>query len=211
MFTKYSVLRLFVALFIILMISSTASASPLKAQNGTGFTYQGKLIDGGSPANGTYDLQFKLFDALTGGSQVGGTLTQTSVTVTNGLFTVQLDFGNVFNGTALYLEIGVRPGGSGGAYTTLAPRQPLTATPYALYTTQAGNASQLNNQPATYYQNASNINSGTLGINYFSAYADLVAEGYLGNAASDLALNNGILQATLNSDLLDGFHAGNAS
>jgi N-acetylneuraminic acid mutarotase len=133
MFTKYSVLRLFVALFIILMISSTASASPQLAPNGTGFTYQGKLIDGGVPANGTYDLQFKLFDAPSSGAQVGGTLTQLGVTVTNGLFTVQLDFGAVFNGTALYLEIGVAPGGSSGPYTTLTPRQPLSPTPYALF------------------------------------------------------------------------------
>jgi hypothetical protein len=138
MFTKYSVLRLFVALFIILMISGAASASPLSAPNGTSFTYQGKLMDGGVPANGSYDLQFKLFDALISGNQVGGTLTQTGVTVTNGLFTVQLDFRNVFTGTALYLEIGVRPGGSSGPYTTLTPRQSLSPTPYALYTTQAG-------------------------------------------------------------------------
>jgi hypothetical protein len=207
MFTKYSVLRLFVALFIILMISGAASASPQLAPNGTGFTYQGKLIDGGVPANGTYDLQFKLFDALSSGSQVGGIVPVLGVTVTNGLFTVQLDFGNVFNGTALYLEIGVRLGGSSGAYTTLAPRQPLSPTPYALYTTQSGNTGMLNNQPATYYLNASNINSGTLGINYFNAYAALVAEGYLNNAANNLALNNGTLQATLNADLLDGLHA----
>jgi hypothetical protein len=202
---------LFVVAIITLMITDPVSARPQLAQNGTGFTYQGKLLDGGVPANGAYDLQFKLFDALSGGSQVGSTLTQPSVTVTNGLFTVQLDFGNVFNGTALHLEIGVRPGGSSGAYTTLSPRQPLSPTPYTLYSTQAGNTGMLNTQPASYYLNASNINTGTLSTTYFSAYADLVAEGYLGNAASNLALNNGILQATLNSDLLDGFHAGNAS
>jgi hypothetical protein len=187
MFTKYSVFRLFVALFIVLMISGAASASPLLAPNGTGFTYQGKLIDGGSPANGSYDLQFKLFDALSSGSQVGSTITQTGVTVTNGLFTVQLDFGAVFTGTALYLEIGVRPDGSSGSYTTLTPRQALSPTPYALYSTQAGNTTQLNNQPASYYQNASNINIGTLGTNYFSAYADLVAESKIGTGSGQVA------------------------
>ncbi len=51
------------------------------------------------------------------------------------------------------------------------------------------------------------ITSGTIGPNYFSAYADLSAEGYLGNAANDLALNNGTLQAGLNADRLDGYHA----
>jgi hypothetical protein len=157
MFTKYSVFRLLVALFIILMISSTASASPLKAPNGTGFTYQGKLIDGGVPANGAYDLQFKLYDALSGGAQVGSTLTQSSVTVTNGLFTVQLDFGNVFNGTALYLEIGVALGGSGGPYTTLTPRQPLSPTPYALF---ASNTSLFNGLNAASFALASHTHWG---------------------------------------------------
>src|SRR5207247_4630344 len=60
---------------------------------GTAFTYQGKLNDGGNPANGQYDFQFSLYDALTGGAQQGSTVTVTNVTVTAGSFTVQLDFG----------------------------------------------------------------------------------------------------------------------
>ncbi|NJN83802.1 MAG: hypothetical protein HC802_17030 [Caldilineaceae bacterium] len=54
------------------------------------------------------------------------------VAVVDGLFTVALDFGNVFDGRALWLEIKVRPGASSGGYTLLAPRQALLATPYAL-------------------------------------------------------------------------------
>jgi len=100
---------------------------------GTAFTYQGRLTDGGSPASGTYDLRFILYDADSGGSQVGNIVTLNDVTVTDGLFTVQLDFGNVFDGTALWLEIAVRPGNSTAAYTTLSPRQALTAAPYARY------------------------------------------------------------------------------
>jgi hypothetical protein len=115
--------------------SGQVHGSPQLAPVGTAFTYQGKLIDGGAPANGTYDFTFALYDALSGGAQVGSTITLGDVTVTDGLFTVQLDFGAVFDGTAFYLEIGVRPG-SGGAYTTLAPRQALTATPYARYALQ---------------------------------------------------------------------------
>ena len=132
MFTKKSVLRVFTILLVVLMMSGSASASPLNAPVGTGFTYQGKLTDGGAPANGTYDFVFKLYNALSGGALVGSTVTKNDVTVTTGLFTVQLDFGSVFDGTALYLEIGVRPGASTGAYTALTPRQALTATPYAL-------------------------------------------------------------------------------
>jgi hypothetical protein len=100
---------------------------------GTAFTYQGLLIDGGNPANGEYDFEFKLYDASSGGTQIGSTVTLGDVTVTEGLFTVKLDFGSgAFNGDARWLDIGVRPGASTGAYTTLDPRQGLTPSPYAL-------------------------------------------------------------------------------
>jgi len=99
---------------------------------GATFTYQGRLTDGGGPANGSYDFQFKLYDAAGGGVWVG-TIPKDDVTVTDGLFTVELGFGSAFTGDARWLEIGVRPGASAGAYTTLMPRQALTATPYALY------------------------------------------------------------------------------
>ena len=99
---------------------------------GATFTYQGRLTDGGGPANGSYDFQFKLYDAASGGAWVG-TIPKDDVTVTDGLFMVELDFGSgVFTGDARYLEIGVRPGASTGAYTTLTPRQALTPAPYAL-------------------------------------------------------------------------------
>ncbi len=116
---------------------SLAQARVLQAPLGTSFTYQGRLTDGGAPANGTYDFTFALYDDPTGGTQVGGTVMKDDVSVNDGLFTVTLDFGNVFNGTALYLEIGVRPGSDTGAYTTLTPRQPLTAAPYAGYALRA--------------------------------------------------------------------------
>ena len=40
----------------------------------TEFNYQGSLKDGNAPANGNYDFEFLLFDALAGGGQVGGTI-----------------------------------------------------------------------------------------------------------------------------------------
>ncbi len=108
-----------------------------QAAMGTGFTYQGRLTDGGAAAEGPFDCQFKLYDDLNAGAQVGDTVTREDVPVSGGLFTVQLDFGAVFDGAALYLEIGVRPGSSSGAYTTLTPRQALTAAPYAAYALRA--------------------------------------------------------------------------
>lgn len=104
---------------------------PLAASVGTGFTYQGDLTDGGSPANGSYDFEFELYDAASSGSQVGSTVSKDDVAVSDGRFTVELDFGDVFDGTALWLGIAVRDGSSTGAYTALSPRQALTPAPYA--------------------------------------------------------------------------------
>lgn len=114
-------------------LSGVATAQPLT----TSFTYQGRLVDGGTPASGTYDLQFILMDAASGGSQVGSILTSDDVTVTNGLFTVTLDFGAVFAGSRRFLEVGVRPGTSTGAYTVVSPRQELTPSPNAAFSLTA--------------------------------------------------------------------------
>ena len=100
---------------------------------GTAFTYQGRLTSAGQPANGSYDLRFTLYDAANDGGQVGSPVTNAPVTVTNGNFTVLLDFGAVFNGDARWLEIGLRTNGSGSSYTILSARQPLTPSPYAVY------------------------------------------------------------------------------
>src|SRR5262252_7792507 len=67
-------------------------ASAVSAQT-TSFTYQGKLTDGGTPANGSYDLQFALWDSAAGGTQIGSTQTVSSVSVSGGSFTVTLDYG----------------------------------------------------------------------------------------------------------------------
>src|SRR5439155_21277992 len=75
---------------------------------GTAFTYQGRISSSGSPASGNFDFTFSLFNANSGGSQVGGTLTYFNVGVTNGIFNVALDFGNVFDGSQLWLQIGLK-------------------------------------------------------------------------------------------------------
>lgn len=126
------------------------------------FTYQGRLSDAGGAANGIYNMQFKLYDAATDGSQLpsGGPITQelANVQVTNGVFTVQLDFGSAaFSGSLRYLEIGVRHAGAGEQYTTLAPRHVLTSTPYAIrsdsssFADFATSSAQLNGIPASQY------------------------------------------------------------
>ena len=95
----------------------------------TAFTYQGLLTDNGNPAQGTYDLRFRLYDDVTFGSQVGVDVMVAPAGVSNGLFTVLLDFGaSAFNGAACWLYIGVRTNGSVATHTSLAPRYygPLT-------------------------------------------------------------------------------------
>ncbi len=78
---------------------------------------------------------FLLFDtpAVGTGTQQGVTITNPTVQVATGAFSVPLDFGpDVFDGSARYIEIGVRPAGSGNPYTTLSPRQPISSSPYAI-------------------------------------------------------------------------------
>ncbi|MBN1507559.1 MAG: hypothetical protein JW955_11975 [Sedimentisphaerales bacterium] len=123
------------------LLAATAVLVPVPPQAsaqtpvGTAFTYQGRLTDGGSPANGQYDLQFTLYDAEIDGNTVGNPVGVEDQQVTSGLFTMRLDFGaGVFTGDARWLQIAVRPGNSSDPHTPLSPRQALTPTPYALQT-----------------------------------------------------------------------------
>jgi len=107
---------------------------------GTAFTYQGRLNRGDSPAGGSYDFTFALFNGNhTNSGQFGVTQTNLALAVSNGLFLATLDFGSVFTGEAAWLAIGVRGGGESG-FTPLNPLQPVTPAPYALYAPTAGTA-----------------------------------------------------------------------
>jgi hypothetical protein len=126
------------ALFALHSAFSTAEAQ------GTAFTYQGRLNSSGSPANGLFDFEFSLYTNAAGsGSQLGGTLTNTGVGVTNGLFVTTLDFGNIFAGNPIWLAMSVRSNGV-GSYTPLTPLQELTPTPYATYAPNAGSVAASN-------------------------------------------------------------------
>ncbi len=128
----------------------------------TAFTYQGRLNDSGNPANGNYDMQFRLFDnsSVGQGTQQGATITNPTVSVSSGAFAVSLDFGApVFaSGADRYLEVSIRPAGSSGAYTTLAPRQKLTSSPYSVRSNSSNSADGLSNACAGCVQ-SSQINS----------------------------------------------------
>ena len=110
------------------LVSSVAAAA-----QGTSFTYQGRAVYQGYSANGNLDMTFGLFDAASGGTQIGSTITNLDVAVSNGLFTATFDFGGTaFPGADRWLELGVRTNGSSGAFATLSPRQKLTPAPYAV-------------------------------------------------------------------------------
>src|SRR5215475_3031028 len=159
--------------FGLLSFLSTIQIQLSTFAQGTAFTYQGRLNDGSLPANGNYDIRFYLRNAAVAGSPVGATNTVAPVAASNGLFTVTLDFGpGIFTGSLLWLEIGVRTNGSVAAYTTLSPRQPLTPSPYALFSPQAGGvtngaitSAMLANGAVTSQQLADTIALGTNGTN----------------------------------------------
>jgi hypothetical protein len=93
------------------------------------FSYQGSLNDGGTPASGSYDLQFQLQSSA--GVDVGAPLVREDVAVAAGLFSVELDFGAAITSADFRLQIGVRPGASTGAFTTLSPTTNLRPAPQA--------------------------------------------------------------------------------
>ncbi len=217
-------------LVILLLVTSSAGAGSLPASvrlapegpAPTMVSYQGQVVVGTTAYNGTGYFKFAIVDTpvttsywSNNGSSVAGSEPTASVplSVTQGLFTVLLGDttlsgmtqplnASVFASTGRYLRVWF--GSSTSSFTLLSPDRLITSVPYAL---QAVDADLLDGQHSGYYQNADNLNAGTLDVARYSAQADLSAEGYLGNAAGDLAQNNGTLQPTLNADLLDGQHA----
>jgi microcystin-dependent protein len=127
---KTKIQNLFATLTLLALAALDSQFSEAFAQT-TAFTFQGQLNSGAGNANGLYDLRFAVYDANVAGNQIAGPVTNSTVAVSNGLFTVYLDFGaGLFTGTNYFVEMGVRTNG-GGNFLTLAPRQQLTPAPAA--------------------------------------------------------------------------------
>src|SRR5258707_15811671 len=107
--TKTQNLWLTFVTLIVLMFAGIHSA----VAQGTAFTYQGRLTSGTNAANGLFDFNFSLFSVSTGAGQVGSTYPVPLIAVSNGLFTVTLDFGANFPGAGRWLEIAVRTNAGG--------------------------------------------------------------------------------------------------
>jgi hypothetical protein len=175
-----------------------AGSGPVQAQTpaGTAFTYQGRLTDGGGAATGSFDFRFTLFDAATGGAVVAGPVSANGVAVTQGLFTLSLDFGPAaFPGQARWMQIEVRPAGGGG-FTTLAPRQELTPLAYSLFSarTDPANLTTLN---------ANNLTSGTVpGARLSGTYGQPLSLPNAANTVSGTFSGNGLALTALNASSL---------
>ncbi len=172
---------------LLLTLTALLALADVARAQGTAFTYQGRLTENGAAANGPNDLTFTLYNAASGGATVGVSNVVNDLVVTNGLFTVTLDYGaSAFDGSARWLQIAVRPGASAGAYANLTPRQPITATPYAVRALSAGSAGTATT--------ATSVSAG--GVNNVA----------LANDAVDGAkiLNGSITSADLNASLLTG-------
>ena len=124
----------------LLFLSTLNSPLSTASAQGTAFTYQGRLNNNGTNTTGMYDVRFTLFATNTTGTAIAGPVTNATTGVSNGLFTVTINFGNVFTGASNWLELAVRTNGA-ATFTTLAPRQQLTPVPYAIYATTASNLS----------------------------------------------------------------------
>jgi len=116
-------------ILLFLLFASISFSAPI----GSGFSYQGELLDNGAPANGSYDIQFLAFTVATGGIADAVEPTFLATQVTNGLFSINsVDFTNaLFTGEEYWIEVNVRQAGA-STYTPLSPRQRLSAVPYAV-------------------------------------------------------------------------------
>ena len=201
---------------LFLVVAGLLTVETVQAQ-GTAFTYQGHLDKRwGGTANGSYDLTFTVYDSRDSGAVVAGPLTSSAVAVTNGLFTVTVDFGDgVFNGDPRWLEIGVRTNGSPHReppFTILSPRQAMLPAPYAI---AAGNlVGSATNQVNSAVQAATNGFVGTINSAIQSATNNLlgtvtnIARSFGGSATNAINNNNGVgtnvtIYGTLTSTNLD--------
>ncbi|HSY18812.1 MAG TPA: tail fiber domain-containing protein [Candidatus Acidoferrales bacterium] len=194
--------------YFCILLALFAGIHRAAAQGTTAFTYQGQLHDNGTNANGAYTMTFKLYDAVSNGNQIGNAIT-TSPILVNGLFSANLDFGNVFSGAGRWLDINV-------AGDTLTPRVQVLPAPYAQFAAIAAtvtnhaimNVQLANNAVATTnIQDASVTDtkivsvsgskvSGSVALANFATNAgssiSALSAATAGSAATAMSLTNGI-------------------
>ena len=180
--------RLFAVWALTLLCAFNSQLSTAHAQ-GTAFTYAGQLNNNNALANGWYDFQFALFDAAAGGNLIGSALTTNAVAVSNGLFTVTLDFGaGVFPGADRWLNLSVKTNGA-ASFTPLTPRQQIMSTPYAI---TAGNVTGPINGSAIVNGSiaGSKLANGAVGASQLASNSITASQLAPGAAAANLGTNS---------------------
>ena len=181
---------------------------------GTVFTYQGQLQeDDGSPVSDpTCDFTFELWadEVSADPGDLMGTESKLAVGMTDGLFTVTLDFGvDAFAGDARWLEIEARCPAGGGVYEPLSPRQELTPAPYAINADQVDGAdagdfvSQAEPDSVTTGMIVPQVVSSIDGVSNDGGNVDLVA-----GTGISLAPDDGADTITISSTGVSGVTAG---
>jgi hypothetical protein len=135
---KANILYLFVVLMLF-AVSSLARASaqtPQHTEDGlaaaaTSLPFQGVLRNADGPITGVCDLKFSLYDTAQSGVKIGSDIFRLNATLSAGVYTTALDFGDVYGAAERWLEIGVRCPAGQGAYVVLAPRQEVGWVPRA--------------------------------------------------------------------------------
>ncbi len=178
---------------LLLVVLGFLFSSDALAQS-TEITYQGNLKVSGLPANANYDFEFRLYDDLSGGTQIGPVLSQTGVVVSDGTFSVKLNFGPNFPGPDRYLDISVRPAGGGG-YTPLNPRQKISSVPYAIQSLSSGSSTFSNSAQ----------NSASLGGIAASQYV-LTTDPRMTDARNPVAGNANYVQNTTSPQASSNFN-----
>jgi hypothetical protein len=142
------------------------------------FTYQGQLRNAGQLVNGNVDVRFTLWDSDVGGTQIGNANSFNNYPLADGRFALGLNFGTgAFNGDQRWVQVEFRNPAGTGQYLTLAPRDKILATPYALYALNS-TASQWDYNPKTQaLTSAQNVAKVGIGTNAPTAALEVVAAG----------------------------------
>src|SRR6056297_2585800 len=187
----------YLIVFLFLLAAAVAHAD-------TTITYQGQLQDASGPVTGTPGMEFRLYDSLVGGSQVGDALVKNAVPVTDGLFQVDLDFGEQAYAGGLWLAIIVEG-------SSLEPRQAITGAPFAI-SAAPGNGSNWAVSGSDIHYSDGNVGIGTsspsvaldvIGSAKFGATSNQATgqRSFVGGGSGNIAggLNSFIAGGTLNT------------
>ena len=113
------------ALCLMILLAVVAFALPVENV----ISFQGKLVEGGTPVDGTRNIEFKIYN-VAGGGVASWTEYHPGVTVSGGLFNVELGGTSPLTAIDFDEQYWVGISVNGGAEIT--PRYKLTSSPYAM-------------------------------------------------------------------------------